>query len=63
MSEQVRYSFRVDSSVCLSWDAQKGFWTHSSCRTMRTDASTSVNCRYILEVQLKLAHMQAAFPT
>ncbi|XP_056869276.1 polycystic kidney disease 1 like 1-like [Takifugu flavidus] len=44
VSKQVRYSFRVDSSVCLSWDAQQGFWTHSSCRTMQTDATASVNC-------------------
>lgn len=45
VSEGVGYTLRVDSSVCLSWDAQQESWTHSGCRTLQTDAAAAVNCR------------------
>ncbi|KAM9332615.1 LOW QUALITY PROTEIN: polycystin-1-like protein 1 [Pholidichthys leucotaenia] len=44
LSEQISYSLRVDSSMCLSWDVQRDSWTHHNCRTQRTDTSTTVNC-------------------
>lgn len=44
-SEPVSYGLRVDSSVCLSWDAQQASWTHRGCRTLQADATAAVNCR------------------
>uniref|UniRef100_A0A8C2ZWB2 Polycystic kidney disease 1b n=1 Tax=Cyclopterus lumpus TaxID=8103 RepID=A0A8C2ZWB2_CYCLU len=44
LSEQVRYSLTVDSSLCLSWDGHQGAWTHLGCSTQQADAATAVNC-------------------
>uniref|UniRef100_A0A3Q1IV35 Polycystic kidney disease 1b n=1 Tax=Anabas testudineus TaxID=64144 RepID=A0A3Q1IV35_ANATE len=43
LSEQIRYSLTVASSLCLSWDSHQGAWTHQGCRTQQTDTDT-VNC-------------------
>ncbi|KAE8279963.1 Polycystic kidney disease 1 like 1 Protein abecobe [Larimichthys crocea] len=44
LSEQVSYSLTVDSSLCLSWDAHQGAWTHYGCRTQQADKTTAANC-------------------
>ncbi|KAM6971589.1 polycystin-1-like protein 1 [Tautogolabrus adspersus] len=44
MSEQVSYSFTVDSSLCLSLDHHRGAWTQHGCKTQQVDTTTAVNC-------------------
>ncbi|XP_065805230.1 polycystin-1-like protein 1 [Labrus bergylta] len=44
MSEQVSYSFTVESSLCLSLDHHRRAWTQHGCQTQQVDTTAAVNC-------------------